>query len=71
MGGPGLAGPVGLDPADRLRGGPPDGTGVAAAQIDGQGVLGAWTVTTRPAWMRPRAIFCPTTMITPVLLARR
>ena len=30
-----------------------------------------WTVTTRPAWMRPRAIFCPTTMITPVLLARR
>jgi hypothetical protein len=22
-------------------------------------------------WMRPRAIFCPTTMITPMLLARR
>ena len=30
-----------------------------------------WTVTVRPAWMRPRAIFCPTTMMTPVLLARR
>src|SRR5262249_54860084 len=30
-----------------------------------------WTVTTRPAWMRPRAIFCPATMMTPVLLARR
>jgi hypothetical protein len=30
-----------------------------------------WTVTTTPAWMRPRAIFCPATMMTPVLLARR
>jgi hypothetical protein len=30
-----------------------------------------WTVTTCPAWIRPRAIFCPATMITPVLLARR
>src|SRR5262249_51436010 len=29
-----------------------------------------WTVTICPAWMRPRAIFCPT-MITPVLLATR
>ena len=28
-----------------------------------------WTVTMRRAWMRPRAIFCPATMITPVLLA--
>ena len=31
----------------------------------------AWTVTVCPAWMRPRAIFCPATMMTPVLLARR
>jgi hypothetical protein len=30
-----------------------------------------WTVTTWPAWMRPRAIFCPAIMMTPVLLARR
>src|SRR5713101_6714847 len=30
-----------------------------------------WTVTTCPALLRPRAIFCPATMITPVLLARR
>jgi hypothetical protein len=30
-----------------------------------------WTVTVRPAWIRPRAIFCPATMMTPVLLARR
>ena len=30
-----------------------------------------WTVTICPAWIRPRAIFCPATMITPVLLARR
>src|ERR1700691_812838 len=30
-----------------------------------------WTVTVCPAWMRPRAIFCPATMMTPVLLARR
>jgi hypothetical protein len=29
------------------------------------------TVTVWCLWMRPRAIFCPTTMITPVLLARR
>ena len=28
-----------------------------------------WTVTMRPAWMRPRAIFYPAIMITPVLLA--
>ena len=29
-----------------------------------------WTVTICPAWMRPKALFCPI-MITPVLLARR
>jgi hypothetical protein len=29
------------------------------------------TVTVWCWWIRPRAIFCPTTMITPVLLARR
>src|SRR5207253_1178368 len=28
-----------------------------------------WTVTIWRAWMRPRAIFCPATMMTPVLLA--
>ena len=28
-----------------------------------------WTVTICPAWMRPKALFCPTIMITPVLLA--
>src|SRR6201989_1174908 len=30
-----------------------------------------WTVTMRRAWMRPRAIFCPAIMITPVLLGTR
>jgi hypothetical protein len=30
-----------------------------------------WTVTTRPAWIRPSAIFCPAIMMMPVLLARR
>lgn len=30
-----------------------------------------WMVTTWPACRRPRAIFCPATMTTPVLLARR
>ena len=30
-----------------------------------------WTVILRWAWVRPRAIFCPTTMITPLLNARR
>jgi len=39
-GNPGLAGPVGLDGADRLGGGPPDGAGIVAAQVDGHGVLG-------------------------------
>src|SRR6185503_399746 len=28
-----------------------------------------WTVTICRAWIRPRAIFCPATMMTPVLLA--
>jgi Trypsin-like peptidase domain len=37
--------------------------------LPGSGVRG--TVTTCPVWMRPRTIFCPATMITPVLLARR
>jgi hypothetical protein len=40
MGGPGLAGPVGFDAADRLGGGPADGAGVVAAQVDGDGVAG-------------------------------
>ena len=40
MGSPGLAGPVGLDAADRLGGGPPDGAGVVAAGVDGHGVVG-------------------------------
>jgi hypothetical protein len=40
MGRPGLAGPVGLDAADRLGGGPADGAGVVTAQVDGHGVLG-------------------------------
>jgi quercetin dioxygenase-like cupin family protein len=40
MGGLSGAGPVGLDAAGRLGGGPPDGADVVAAQVDGQGVLG-------------------------------
>src|SRR5690348_8559314 len=40
MGGLGLAGAVGFDAADRLGGGPPDGAGVVAAQVNGDGVLG-------------------------------
>ena len=36
----GLAGPLGLDPADRVGGGPADGAGVVAAQLDGDGVQG-------------------------------
>src|SRR5262249_54860083 len=36
----GLAGPLGLDPADRVGGGPADGAGVVAAQVDGDGVPG-------------------------------
>ena len=35
----GLAGPVGLDAADRLGGGPPDGAGVLA-EVDGDGLGG-------------------------------
>ena len=30
-----------------------------------------WTVMIWRAWMRPRAIFCPAIMMTPVLLATR
>src|SRR5215469_6763835 len=40
MGSPGLAGPVGLDAADRLGGGPQDGADIVAAEIDGDGVVG-------------------------------
>src|SRR5690349_22164798 len=40
MGSPGFAGPVGLDAADRLGGGPPDGASVVAAEVDGHGVVG-------------------------------
>jgi hypothetical protein len=36
----GLAGPLGLDPADGVGGGPADGAGVVAAEVDGDGVLG-------------------------------
>jgi hypothetical protein len=36
----GLAGPVGLDAADRLGGGPADGAGAGGGQVDGEGVLG-------------------------------
>jgi hypothetical protein len=36
----GLAGPVGFDAADRLGGGPADGAGVLAAQVDGDGLGG-------------------------------
>jgi hypothetical protein len=36
----GLAGPLGLDPADWVGGGAADGPGVVAAQVDGDGVLG-------------------------------
>jgi len=31
---------LGFDAADRLGGGPPDGAGVVAAQVDGDGVVG-------------------------------
>src|SRR5215472_714931 len=40
MGSPGLAGPVGLDAADRLGGGPEDAADIVAAEIDGDGVVG-------------------------------
>ena len=62
---------LGLDAADRLGGGPADGADVVAGQVDGEVSAATWTVTTWRAWMRPRAIFWPATMMTPVLLARR
>jgi hypothetical protein len=40
MGGPGLAGPEGFDVADGLGGGPPDGAGVVAPQVDGDRGVG-------------------------------
>src|ERR1700741_4044492 len=36
----GLAGPVGFDAADRLGGGPPDGSGVLVVEVDGDGLVG-------------------------------
>jgi hypothetical protein len=65
----GLAVLLGFDAADRLGGGLPDGAGVVAGQVDSDGVAATWTVTIWSAWIRPRAIFCPATMMTPVLLA--
>jgi hypothetical protein len=35
-----LAGLLGFDAADRLGGGPPDGAGVVAGQVDGDGAGG-------------------------------
>jgi hypothetical protein len=64
-----LAVPLGFDAVDRLGGGPPDGVGVVAGQVDGDGVGATWTVTIWRAWTRPRAIFSPAAMMTPVLLA--
>jgi hypothetical protein len=40
MGSPGFAGPVGLDAADRLGGGPPHDADVVAGQVDGDRVGG-------------------------------
>jgi hypothetical protein len=35
-----LTGLLGFDAADRLGGGPPDGTDIVAGQLDAEGVLG-------------------------------
>ena len=59
MGGPGLAGPVGLDAADRLGGGPPDGAYVVAAQVDGDGVLGDVDGDDAPGVDAPERDFLP------------
>ncbi len=62
---------LGFDAADRLGGGPPDGAGVIPARSMVMVASATWTVTICRAWIRPRAIFCLATMITPVLLATR
>jgi hypothetical protein len=63
---------LGLEAADGLGGGPADGAGVVAAQVDGDGVVGDVHAGDL-ACVDPAlgAIFWPATMITPVLLARR
>ena len=45
----GLAGPLGLDPEDRVGGGPADRADIVAAQVDGQGVLAAGLSVEAPA----------------------
>ena len=62
---------LGFDAADRLGGGPADGAGVVVAEVDGDDLGGDVDGDDARAWMRPRAIFCPATMMTPVLLATR
>ena len=56
----------GLDAADGLGGGPPDRARAVAAQVDGHGKVDGDDL---PGVDRPQALFCPTIMITPVLLA--
>ena len=56
---------LGFDSADRLGGGPADGAGVLA-EATVMVSAATWTVTIWRAWIRPRAIFWPVTMMTPV-----
>ena len=58
-------------PIPGLGRGAVDDLGFSVAELDSQGGVGHQHGDGLPAWMRPKAGFCPATMITPVAEARR
>ena len=63
-----FAGVCSFDTVDRL------GRGPRTVRLSWSSMVivptATWTVTVRLMWTRPRAIFCPATIMTPVLLPR-
>ena len=67
----GLAGFAGLAAAGPAGGGPGDGSDVVTLRAGVPVASAAGRVTTRPARLRPRAVFIPASMVAAVLPARR
>ena len=62
---------LGFDAADRLGGGPADGAGVLAVQVDGDDLGGDVDGDDLPGVDPAQGDLCPATMMMPVLLATR
>lgn len=60
-----------LDATHRLCRGAADHAGLLIVELDRQRHVGAQDVTVWCLWRRPKATFCPATMIAPALQARR